>query len=50
MDQRLAENHAWGLEMDSMDPSGIAAIEQEMAGIAASPEKLHAYCMAGTGY
>jgi 2-polyprenyl-6-methoxyphenol hydroxylase-like FAD-dependent oxidoreductase len=50
MDQRLAENHAWGLEMDSMDPSGIAAIEQEMAGIAASPEKLRAYCMAGTGY
>jgi 2-polyprenyl-6-methoxyphenol hydroxylase-like FAD-dependent oxidoreductase len=50
MDQRLAENHAWGLEMDSMDPSGIAAIAKEMAAIAASPKKLHAYCLAGTGY
>jgi 2-polyprenyl-6-methoxyphenol hydroxylase-like FAD-dependent oxidoreductase len=50
IDARLADNHVRGLEMDNIDPQQaeqtIAALRQ----LAASPEKLHQYCLNAAGY
>jgi 2-polyprenyl-6-methoxyphenol hydroxylase-like FAD-dependent oxidoreductase len=50
IDARLAENHAWGLEMDRMETSAVVAIEQSLSAIAADPEQRRAYCMRAAGY
>lgn len=50
IDARLDENHARGLEMDRMDAASVERMRQALSGIAASPEKLHRYCMNAAGY
>ncbi|MBT8444438.1 MAG: FAD-dependent monooxygenase, partial [Gammaproteobacteria bacterium] len=50
IDARLDENHARGLAMDRMDAASVEQTRQAMAALAASPEKLHAYCMNAAGY
>jgi 2-polyprenyl-6-methoxyphenol hydroxylase-like FAD-dependent oxidoreductase len=50
IDARLAENHAWGLEMDRMDTAAVLDIERSLSSVAADPEKRRAYCMRAAGY
>ena len=50
IDARLGENHARGLAMDRMDAETVERTRQAMLALAASPEKLHAYCMDAAGY
>jgi 2-polyprenyl-6-methoxyphenol hydroxylase-like FAD-dependent oxidoreductase len=50
IDARLAENHAWGLEMDRMETPAVALIERSLSAIAADPEKRRVYCMGAAGY
>ncbi len=50
IDARLDDNHARGLAMDRMDTASIERTHAAMAALAASPDKLRAYCMSSAGY
>ncbi len=50
IDARLDDNHARGLAMDRMDTASVERTHAAMAALAASPDKLRAYCMSSAGY
>ncbi|MDX2224441.1 MAG: NAD(P)/FAD-dependent oxidoreductase [Rhodospirillaceae bacterium] len=50
IDKVLADNHARGEEMDSLDPAVIARSSKAMRMISADAELLRRYCMQAAGY
>jgi hypothetical protein len=50
IDKVLADNHARGEEMDSLDPAVIARSSAALKMIAADAELLRRYCMQAAGY
>ena len=50
MDQRLADNHQRGLEMDRLDAGELEHMRGGLARVAADTQLLDAYCLKAAGY
>jgi hypothetical protein len=50
MDQRLADNHQRGLEMDRLDAGEQDRMRRGLARVAADSSLLDAYCLKAAGY
>jgi 2-polyprenyl-6-methoxyphenol hydroxylase-like FAD-dependent oxidoreductase len=50
LDDRLADNHRRGLEMDRLDPAAVGRMRDGLAAVAGDEARLRAYCMTAAGY